>query len=80
MSVVADQTRAPKLLVDVLRIGLALLCGAIVVSSVWHVDLASLITALGAGSLVLAFGNLLSGLGLLSAHKFGIGDWIVVPR
>lgn len=84
MSVVADQTRAPKLLVDVLRIGLALVCGAIVVSSVWHVDLASLMTALGAGSIVLAFalqeflGNLLSGLGLLSAHKFGIGDWIVV--
>jgi small-conductance mechanosensitive channel len=84
MSTVSDQTRAPKLLFDVLRIGLALLGGAVVVSSVWHVDLASLVTALGAGSIVLAFalqeflGNLLSGLGLLSAHKFGIGDWIVV--
>jgi small-conductance mechanosensitive channel len=84
MKAIGDQTRAPKLLFDTLRIGLVLLCGAIVISSVWHVDLASLITALGAGSIVLAFalqeflGNLLSGLGLLSAHKFGIGDWIVV--
>jgi len=84
MGVVGEQTHAPKLLFDMLRIGLALVGGAVVVSSIWHVDLASLITALGAGSIVLAFalqellGNLLSGLGLLSAHKFGIGDWIVV--
>jgi len=84
MSAVGEQMRAPKLLFDVLRIGFSLLWGAVVVSNIWHVDLASVITAVGAGSIVLAFalqeflGNLLSGLGLLSAHKFGIGDWIVV--
>jgi CRP-like cAMP-binding protein len=39
---------------------------------------------MGVGSIVLGFalqeflGNLLSGLGLLSAHKFAIGDWIIV--
>jgi small-conductance mechanosensitive channel len=83
-SVLDPQMRAPKLLVDILRIGLSLLWGAIVVSNLWHVDLGSLIAAMGVGSIVLGFalqeflGNLLSGLGLLSAHKFGIGDWIVV--
>jgi CRP-like cAMP-binding protein len=39
---------------------------------------------MGVGSIALAFalqeflGNLLSGLGLLSAHKFSIGDWIML--
>src|SRR5258708_26659399 len=38
---------------------------------------------MGVGSIALAFalqeflGNLLSGMWLLSAHKFGIGDWIM---
>ena len=79
-----EKTQAPKLLLDILRIGLSMLWGAIVVSSIWNVDLGSLIAAMGVGSIVLGFalqeflGNLLSGLGLLSAHKFGEGDWIVV--
>ncbi len=84
MSLIDDQTRAPKLLLDVLRIGLSLVWGAVVVSNIWEVNLGSLFAAMGVGSIVLGFalqeflGNLLSGLGLLSAHKFGIGDWIVV--
>jgi small-conductance mechanosensitive channel/CRP-like cAMP-binding protein len=84
MIVIDDQTRAPKLLLDVLRIGLSLVWGAVVVSRIWNVDLGSLFAAMGVGSIVLGFalqeflGNLLSGLGLLSAHKFGIGDWIMI--
>jgi small-conductance mechanosensitive channel/CRP-like cAMP-binding protein len=84
MVVIDDQTRAPKLLLDVVRIGLSLIWGAVVVSRIWEVNLASLFAAMGVGSIVLGFalqeflGNLLSGLGLLSAHKFGIGDWIMV--
>lgn len=79
-----DQGRAPKLLFDMLRIGLALVWGAVTVSNIWDIDLGSLFAAMGVGSIVLGFalqeflGNLLSGLGLLSAHKFGIGDWIMV--
>jgi small-conductance mechanosensitive channel len=79
-----EQMQAPKLLLDLLRIGLSLLCGAAIVSDIWHVNLASLVAAMGVGSIILGFalqdflGNLLSGLSLLSAHKFGIGDWIVV--
>ena len=83
-ALVDDQMRAPKLLLDILRIGLSIVWGAVVVENVWDVDLGSLFAAMGVGSIVLGFalqqflGNLLSGLGLLSAHKFGIGDWIVV--
>jgi small-conductance mechanosensitive channel len=84
MSLVDEQMRAPKLLLDILRIGLSLICGSVVVSRIWNVDLGSLLAAMGVGSIALAFalqqflGNLLSGLGLLSAHKFSIGDWIMV--
>ena len=84
MSLVDEQMRAPKLLLDVLRIGLSLVWGSVVVSRIWNVNLASLLAAMGVGSIALAFalqeflGNLLSGLGLLSAHKFSIGDWIMV--
>jgi small-conductance mechanosensitive channel/CRP-like cAMP-binding protein len=84
MSLVDGQMRAPKLLLDILRIGLLLVWGSVVVSRIWNVNLASLLAAMGVGSIALAFalqqflGNLLSGLGLLSARKFSIGDWIVV--
>jgi small-conductance mechanosensitive channel/CRP-like cAMP-binding protein len=79
-----DNGRAPKLLLDILRISVSLVWSAVVVSNIWNVDLRSLLAAMGVGSIVLGFalqeflGNLLSGLGLLWAHKFGIGDWIVV--
>src|SRR6202047_3651567 len=84
MSLVDEQMRAPKLLLDVLRIGLSLVWVSVVVSRIWNVNLGSLLAAMGVGSIALAFalqeflGNLLSGLGLLSAHKFNIGDWIMV--
>ena len=84
MNLLDERVSAPKLLLDILRIGLSLVWGAIVVSRIWNVDLASLFAAVGVGSIVLGFalqeflGNLLSGLGLLSAHKFGLGDWIFV--
>jgi small-conductance mechanosensitive channel/CRP-like cAMP-binding protein len=83
-SLVDEQMQAPKLLLDIVRIGLSLVCGSVVVSRIWNVNLGSLLAAMGVGSIALAFalqqflGNLLSGLGLLSAHKFNIGDWIMV--
>jgi small-conductance mechanosensitive channel/CRP-like cAMP-binding protein len=84
MSVVDEQMRAPKLLLDILRVGLSLVWGSVVVSRIWNVNLGSLLAAMGVGSIALAFalqeflGNLLFGLALLSAHKFSIGDWIMV--
>jgi len=84
VAVIDNRTNAPKLLLDALRIGLSLVWGALVVSAIWDVNLGSLFAAMGVGSIVLGFalqeflGNLLSGLGLLSERKFGIGDWIVI--
>jgi small-conductance mechanosensitive channel len=84
MSLVEEQMRAPKLLLDVVRVGLSFIWGSVVVSSIWNINLANLLAAMGVGSIALAFalqeflGNLLSGMALLSAHKFGIGDWIMV--
>ncbi len=84
MAVVDEERHAPKLLFDLVRIGLAIAGGALVVSNVWHVDLGSLLAAMGVGSIVLGFalqdvaGNFVSGLGLLYQNKFAIGDWIVV--
>src|SRR3984957_13785976 len=83
-SLVDEQMRAPKLLFDILRVGLSLVWGSVVVSRIWNVNLGSLLAAMGVGSIALAFalqeflGNLLFGMALLSAHKFGIGDWIMV--
>ena len=84
VSLVDEQMRAPKLLLDILRVGLSLVCGSVVVSKIWNVNLGSLLAAMGVGSIALAFalqeflGNLLFGMALLSAHKFSIGDWIMV--
>jgi small-conductance mechanosensitive channel len=84
MSLVDEQMQAPRLLLDILRIILSLVLGSVVVSRIWNVNLGSLLAAMGVGSIALAFalqqflGNLLYGLGLLSAHKFSIGDWIIV--
>jgi small-conductance mechanosensitive channel/CRP-like cAMP-binding protein len=84
MSLVDDQMRAPKLLFDIVRIGVSVIWGSVMVSSIWNVNLGSIFAAMGVGSIALAFalqeflGNLLSGMALLSAHKFGIGDWIMV--
>ena len=84
MSLVDDRTRAPKLVFDIVRIGLSVIWGSVMVSSIWNVNLGSIFAAMGVGSIALAFalqeflGNLLSGMALLSAHKFGIGDWIMV--
>ena len=83
VAVIGSQGSSPKLLFDILRITLALVWGAVVISAVWHVNLASLFAALGVGSIVLGFalqdvaGNLISGLALLYDHKFEIGDWIM---
>jgi small-conductance mechanosensitive channel len=81
---IGNEQRAPKLLLDTVRIGVAMLWSAVVVSRIWEINLGSLIAAMGVGSIVLGFalqeflGNMLSGLGLLSANKFKIGDWLIV--
>src|SRR5450432_3296787 len=65
LSLVDEQMRAPRLLLDILRIILSLVWGSVVVSRIWNVNLGNLLAAMGVGSIALAFalqqflGNLL---------------------
>src|SRR5258708_25875788 len=45
-----EQMRAPKLLLDILRIALSLVCGSVVVSSIWNIDLGRRLASIGVGS------------------------------
>ncbi len=76
--------RIPKLLIDFIRAFLVLFGIALVAADVWGADLGKLLAALGMGSLVLGLalqdvlGGLFSGIALLSARPFSVGDWIRV--
>lgn len=78
------QARMPKLVRDLLQVGLILVGGGLVASTVWKIDLGSVIAALGVGSIVLGLalqeplGNLFSGLMLTFERPFEVGDWISV--
>jgi len=72
----------PKLGRDVLHIIMISIVAACVMSSIWGLDLGSLLTALGVSSLVIGLalqeplGNLFNGISLLMANPFRKGDWI----
>jgi small-conductance mechanosensitive channel len=76
------QSRVPKLLIDLVRLILVLLGGAMVLSWVWEANLASVVTALGVGSIVLGLalqeplGNVFSGIMLMFERPFVLADWI----
>jgi small-conductance mechanosensitive channel/CRP-like cAMP-binding protein len=76
--------KMPKLFYDILRALILALGVAIVVSSVWNVDLSALIATLGVTSIVLGLalqetlGNLIAGIAVLFERPFQIGDWIKV--
>ncbi len=76
--------RAPKLLIDLGRLMLVAFGVALVISEIWDVDLASLVTALGVGSVVLGLalqgvvGGIVHGVILLSGRHFAIGDVLKV--
>lgn len=78
----AGRAQIPKLLLDLLRMFFVLCGAAIIVSRVWGVDLSSLITALGVGSVVIGLalqdtlGSLFAGIAMVSARQFRVGDWI----
>jgi small-conductance mechanosensitive channel len=78
------QARVPKLFLDLFRVILVLIGGAIILSSVWGADLSNLATALGLGSFVLGLalqdtlGNLFSGIALYYEKPFQVGDNIKV--
>lgn len=78
------RTRVPKLLIDLVRLCVVLLGGAIVLATVWNADLAGLVTALGVSSIVIGLalqdtlGSVMSGIALLFEHPFAVGDWLQV--
>jgi small-conductance mechanosensitive channel len=78
------RARMPKLLIDLFRVIVVLLGGAIVLATVWQADLAGLATALGVSSIVVGLalqdtlGSIMSGIALLFERPFVVGDWLRV--
>jgi len=78
------RSRVPKLLIDLFRLFLVLLGGAIVLATVWNADLAGVVTALGVSSIVIGLalqdtlGSITSGIALLFERPFTVGDWLRV--
>jgi small-conductance mechanosensitive channel len=78
------RARAPKLFLDLVRLLMVFVGGALILSLIWNRNLGGLLAALGVGSIVLGLalqdtlGSLMSGIGLLFERPFVIGDWIKV--
>ncbi len=76
------QANVPKLMIDVVRLVLVLIGGAIVLGVVWQRDLTQWITALGVGSVVIGLalqeplGNVISGLMLMFERPIKVNDWV----
>ncbi len=79
---IGGRMQIPKLLLDLLRFFFVVCGGAVIVSTIWDVNLSSLITALGVGSVVIGLalqdtlGSLFAGIAMVSARQFRVGDWI----
>lgn len=77
-------SKTPRLLVDIVRLGIVTTGGLLLAAQIWQKDLSPLLTTFGVGSLVLGLalqdtlGNLFSGLSLISERPFSVGDWIQV--
>lgn len=78
------RSRVPKLFIDLSRLVLILFGTAIVLATVWNLDLAGLATALGVSSIVLGLalqdtlGSVTSGIALLFERPFSVGDWLKI--
>ena len=76
------QLKVPNLFFQMLRGLVVLAIAYYIVSGVWAVDVTQFVTAVGVGSLAIALAlqntlsNLVSGLLLLVAKPFEVGDWI----
>ena len=79
---IAGQIKVPNLFFQVARALVVLGIGYYILGGVWQIDLSSLATAAGVGSLAIALAlqetlsNLVSGFLLLFARPFQVGDWI----
>jgi small-conductance mechanosensitive channel/CRP-like cAMP-binding protein len=75
---------APQLFYELGALVIAVVGGAMIISSVWDIELTTLFGALGVGSVVLGLalqsviGGLANGLIVLSGRHFAIGDWLEI--
>jgi small-conductance mechanosensitive channel len=78
------RSNIPKFFQDLSRFLLILIGTSVVLSVVWKIDLAGLITALGVGSIVIGLalqdtlGSIFTGIAMVFERPFKIGDWLVV--
>jgi small-conductance mechanosensitive channel/CRP-like cAMP-binding protein len=78
------RARVPKLLLQLVRLVLVVVGFAVILSTVWGVDLTSWLAALGIGSIVIGLalqeplGNVFAGLMLLLERPASLGDWVEV--
>lgn len=78
------RAQVPKLLVDLSRVFIVLVCAAFIVSTIWGLDLKAMLAALGVGSLVIGLalqdtlGNLFSGIAVVSGRQIKNGDWLKI--
>lgn len=78
------QSQTPKLLLDLIRLFIVAVAAAVVVSTIWGVDLGGLLTALGVGSIVIGLalqdtlGSVFSGIAMLSTRQVKVGDMVQI--
>lgn len=75
---------APRLFYELASSAIVAVGAAIIVSTIWDVDLGSLLGALGIGSVVLGLalqnviGGLVAGVIVFSGRHFNLGDWLTI--
>jgi small-conductance mechanosensitive channel len=81
-AIFAAYSRTPRLLYDIALSVLVMIGGAVIVSTVWGFSFTSLLSVVGVGSVVMGLalqgviGGVVSGVLLISARQFNIGDWL----
>ena len=76
--------QVPKLLRDLARTLLVAVAGAVILSAIWDVNLAGLLTALGVGSIVIGLalqdtlGNVFAGITLVAERPVRVNDYVKI--
>ena len=84
VSFIAARSRTPRLLFDIALSIMVVIGATVIISTVWGFSLTSLLSAIGVGSVVMGLAlqgvisGMVSGVLLLSARQFKIGDWLRV--
>lgn len=80
------QSNVPQLFVDLARTLIVLISSAVVLSTVWKLDLGQVVAALGVGSIVVGLalqdpvGNLFSGIVLMFERPIKVGDYVKIEN